>query len=44
MKTIEIPDEMYDEIQNNIINACPECGYLSVDEYVREAIRRDWAA
>jgi hypothetical protein len=42
MKSVGLPDGMYDEILTNIVNACPELGYESVDEYVIETIRRRW--
>ena len=43
MKTrqIRIPTEMYDAIEK-WIRKHPECGYRSVSDYGREAIRRDF--
>jgi Arc/MetJ-type ribon-helix-helix transcriptional regulator len=41
MKTVEIPDEMHDAI-SEIIKENPELGYESVDEFVREAIRKHY--
>ena len=38
-KSVEIPDAMYDHIQD-LIAESPELGYESVDEYVREAVRK----
>lgn len=39
MKTVEIPDAMYEEIAL-IVNETPENGYESVDDFVREAVRK----
>ncbi|MDD3966878.1 MAG: hypothetical protein PHP63_07515 [Candidatus Marinimicrobia bacterium] len=41
MATVEIPDEMYSEI-SAIVNENPEYGYENVEEFVREAIRRNF--
>lgn len=38
MTTIEIPDPMYQDIER-LIAACPELGYESPEEYIRESVR-----
>lgn len=37
-RTISIPEEMYMIIEN-LIKECPELGYKTVTEFVKEAIR-----
>jgi Arc/MetJ-type ribon-helix-helix transcriptional regulator len=40
-KTVNIPDKMFTEIES-IVADCPDLGYESVDEFVREAIRNNF--
>lgn len=40
-RQLRIPKEMYDAIEK-WIRKHPECGYQSVSDYAREAIRRDF--
>lgn len=40
MKTIEIPEAMYEAIECIVMNY-PEEGYESIEEFIRESIRKN---